>query len=367
MKQLREVLILILVSATLITNAQNVGIGTLTPTDAKLHIQNAGSSTLASFSDGTTALSIVNELGKPAIGFNMNYIGGYKLKGNGFGGLFYYVPNEGRLTYYSSDATGVAGGAVSFSSVLTLKADGNVGIGTTSPTEAKLQVHEPAGNTQFIAAAGNNLPGVSAFVPVSSPSIGFNARFQNGYKFMGAGYGGFWQFAPNVGKLFYFNSSTKGIADGSLSSVFALVIDSSGRLGIGVSTPKAPLHVDGNVVFGNAAIEPALGYKLSVDGKIICEELKVQLNTAWPDYVFEESYPMPTLDVLEEKVMKEKHLPGIPAASEVESAKGVQIGAVQQKMLEKIEELYRYVFEMNKENKQLKKEVDLLKKQVQSQ
>ena len=356
---------IIVISTPFYVLAQNVGIGTNTPIDAKLQVQNAGTSTLGMFSDGTTGFSIVSELSRTGLGFNMYYTGGsYKFKGNGFGGMFYYLPDEGRLTYYTSTASGVAGGPVGFSGLLTIKADGNVGIGTTAPTEAKLQVHEPAGNTQFIAAAGSNLPGFSTFVPVSSPSIGFNVRYQTGYKFMGAGYGGFWQFAPNLGKLSYFYSSTKGAADGTVSSVFALAIDSSGQFGIGTSIPKAPLHVTGNVVFGTAAILPATGYKLSVAGKIICEELKVQLNAAWPDYVFEPGYPMKELHLLEEQVMKEKHLPGVPSANEIESGKGFEVGAVQQKFLEKLEELYRYTFSLNQENISLKKHMNEMEKQL---
>jgi hypothetical protein len=149
------------------------------------------------------------------------------------------------------------------------------------------------------------------------------------------------------------------------------IAGSAGRTAFYTNAPNARVHFTvstgtSGVLIGSASAVPAIGYMLSVDGKIICEELKVQLNTAWPDYVFEDDYKMPTLASLEEKVMREKHLPGIPAASEVAENKGVEIGAVQQKMLEKIEELYRYLFEMDKENKQLKSEMDLLKKQAQT-
>ena len=241
----------------------------------------------------------------------------------------------------------------------------NVGIGTLTPTEAKLQIHEPAGNTQFIAAAGSNLPGISTFVPASSPSIGYNVRYQSGYKFMGAGYGAFWQYSPGLGKLYYYYSGTSGVADGNVSSAFALVIDSSGRLGIGTPTPTAPLHVTGNVVFGSSAIIPATGYKVSIDGKVICEELKVQINTSWPDYVFEDSYDLPSLESVEAKVMADKHLPGIPSAADVKAQQGIELGDMQKRMLEKVEEMYRYMFRMNKENKDLKVEVSSLKEQIQ--
>lgn len=344
--------------------SQNVGIGTLIPTDAKLQVQAAGNTTQGMFTDGTTGVALLTEASRPAIGFNTYLNSGYKFKGAGYGGLFYYLPTSGNLSYYTTNASGAAGaGAVFGSSLLTIRQDGNVGIGA-SPTEAKLQIHEPAGNTQFIAAAGSNLPGISTFVPGSSPSIGYNVRYQSGYKYMGAGYGAFWQYTPSLGALYYFYSSTSGAADGNVSSIFALAIDSSGRLGIGTGTPKAPLHVTGNVVFGSGSISPATGYKVSIDGKVICEEIKVQVSTSWPDYVFEDNYNLPSLEAVEAKTMAEKHLPGIPSAADVKAQQGIEIGDMQKRMLEKMEEMYRYMFQINKENKEIKKDNKALKDEV---
>ncbi len=344
--------------------SQNVGVGIVTPTDAKLQVVSADNASAGMFSNGTTGISLLHELGRPGIGLNMYLNSGYKFKGNGFGGLFYYLPTTGSLTYYSSTATGLAGGLPAFSPIMTMQADGNVGIGITTPTEAKLQVHEPAGNTQFIAAAGPNLPGISNFVPISSPSVGFNARYQGSYKFMGTGYGSFFQYTPSLGRMSYWYSSTSGAADGAMTSFHSFSIDSSGQMGIGTQSPKAPLHVTGNVVFGSASRVPATGYKVSIDGKVICEELKVQISTSWPDYVFEPTYNMPRLAELQKQVLQQKHLPGIPSAAEVKENKGIEVGDMQQKLLEKVEELYLYVFKINEENLKLREEVNALKKQV---
>jgi hypothetical protein len=54
----------------------------------------------------------------------------------------------------------------------------------------------------------------------------------------------------------------------------------------------------------------------------------------------------------------------VPSANEIESGKGFEIGAVQQKLLEKLEELYRYTFELNRENISLKKEMSEMKSQL---
>jgi len=108
---------------------------------------------------------------------------------------------------------------------------------------------------------------------------------------------------------------------------------------------------DGRVAIGTDA--PASGYKLSVFGKAICEEMVVQLKSAWPDYVFKKNYQLRPLDELEQYILKNKHLPGIPVASVIEKD-GLQVGNTQKLMMEKIEELTLYIIEMKKEIIQLK-------------
>lgn len=139
---------------------------------------------------------------------------------------------------------------------------------------------------------------------------------------------------------------------------------SPGRIGMYTNAPKARLHIvagtgtAGMLISSSSTSVPATGYMLNVDGKIICEELKVQLNSSWPDYVFDTKYNLANLDELEAQVKKDGHLPGILSAATVESDGGIEIGEMQRKMLEKIEELYLYVFELNKENKALKARLD---------
>lgn len=348
--------------------SQNVGIGIATPNRGLLHVASPGSNiTIAAFgSAGQSGISIDDN--NPLIGFN-NYkeagVRKFMSSNLGYSSILYFETSLGRLRYNMAGNRGTEGqNLTNYQSFWAIDSTGSMGIGTITPTEAKLQIHEPAGNTQFIAASGNNLPGISAFVPISSPSIGFNARYQNGYKFMGAGFASFFQFSPTTGTLNYFASTSKGVADGALSGSFALSIDSTGNLGINTSIPKTNLHVNGNAVFGSSSILPATGYRVSVDGKIICEELKVQISGSWPDYVFEENYPLPALEKLEQHVMNQKHLPGIPSAKQVDMQQGFELGDMQKKMLEKVEELYRYVFQVNNENIALKKRVELLEKQV---
>ena len=92
----------------------------------------------------------------------------------------------------------------------------------------------------------------------------------------------------------------------------------------------------------------AAGYKVSVTGKMMCEELRVQLQADWPDYVFADNYPLLTLEDLEHTIISTGHLPGIPSAKEIQS-NGFEVGEMQRRLVEKIEELTLYVIQLNQE------------------
>ncbi len=96
----------------------------------------------------------------------------------------------------------------------------------------------------------------------------------------------------------------------------------------------------------------ALGYKLSVNGRIMCEELRVQDIGDWPDYVFAEDYDLMAIEELAADIAKNHRLPGIPSADEVKE-NGVAVGEMQKMMMEKIEELTLYVIELKSENSTL--------------
>lgn len=219
---------------------------------------------------------------------------------------------------------------------------------------------------------------------------------------------------------------TNGFAD--------LVIDNSGRVGLGIETPGYKLDVNGSARFaGGASIinsaptviyeesdqnqtwatrvydqrlefrnvsastnalqilsnnEVGIGYKLSVgypgvynssyqldisgtshfSGKMIVkndiESKKIRVSTtpgSVPDYVFQPSYQLRSLSDLESFVKINSHLPNIPSAKEME-ANGQDVGDMQLRLLEKVEELVLYTIEQQKEIDALKKEIKTLKK-----
>ena len=103
-------------------------------------------------------------------------------------------------------------------------------------------------------------------------------------------------------------------------------------------------------------------YKLAVAGKTITEEVKVQLQTNWPDYVFSKEYKLPTLKEVEKYIEEKGHLPNIPSADEVKENKGIELGKMNAKLLQKIEELTLYTIQQEKEIQELKNQNKQLKK-----
>jgi len=92
-------------------------------------------------------------------------------------------------------------------------------------------------------------------------------------------------------------------------------------------------------------------YKFAVNGSIRSKEVVVE--STWADYVFDSDYQLPSLIDVEEFIQQHRHLPNIPSAKEI-AEKGLAMGDIQKKMMEKIEELTLYVIELRKEIEKLK-------------
>ncbi|MEM1340502.1 MAG: fibronectin type III domain-containing protein [Bacteroidota bacterium] len=104
----------------------------------------------------------------------------------------------------------------------------------------------------------------------------------------------------------------------------------------------------GNVAVGTTTVPT--GYHMAIDGKLVTEEVRVELsdNWNWPDYVFVDTYPLRSLEALEKHIKEKGHLPNIPTAKEVE-ANGIALGEMNRLLLEKIEELTLYILQLKQE------------------
>jgi trimeric autotransporter adhesin len=81
--------------------------------------------------------------------------------------------------------------------------------------------------------------------------------------------------------------------------------------------------------------------------------------------VFANNYQLWTLGEVENYINTNQHLPGLPSAQEV-AREGVDVGQLNARLLEKIEELTLYVIELKKENQakdqQLKQQASAIDK-----
>lgn len=126
-------------------------------------------------------------------------------------------------------------------------------------------------------------------------------------------------------------------------------INANGKVGIHTSNPTADLSVNGNVLIGDPTVLLPSGYSLYVKSGILTEKVKVAIRTSinWADYVFDKNYNLRSISELETFIEENKHLPNMPSADEV-VRDGVNLGDMDAKLLEKIEELTLYIIEQNK-------------------
>jgi hypothetical protein len=98
-----------------------------------------------------------------------------------------------------------------------------------------------------------------------------------------------------------------------------------------------------------------------LNGKFEAKEIKVQ-QAPTADFVFSDNYKLKKIKEVESFIKENKHLPDFPSGKEIEEH-GVNLGEMDAKLLQKIEELTLYMIQMNKEIENLKEENRLLKEQ----
>ncbi|MBP2833274.1 hypothetical protein J8281_13855 [Aquimarina sp. U1-2] len=182
---------------------------------------------------------------------------------------------------------------------------GNLGIGTNNPT-SRLSIKKGGQSINFLT--GTNSSSYELNVGINNDGINI----------------------ANNSKVRGFNFKN---ANGLL-----LKITHTGNIGIGTKNPDA---------------------KLTVKGKIHAEEVKIDLSVPAPDYVFKKDYALLTIDEVQQHIQEKGHLPNIPSAKVMET-EGVDLGIMNMKLLEKIEELTLYTIEQERKIKQLENQNTLI-------
>jgi hypothetical protein len=186
---------------------------------------------------------------------------------------------------------------------LNLNTNGNVGIGNAEP-DAPLTVY-----------------GSSNFYPIRHTLGGDVRQFSIRHYFTNP------QFVNNLYPIIL------GTGGGNQP----IILDAA-RVGIGTANPDS---------------------QLAVNGTIHSKEVKVDM-IGWSDFVFKKEYNLPTLEEVEKHIAEKGYLKNIPGEEEV-LKNGINLGEMDAKLLQKIEELTIYAIEQNKKIEQQAKEIEILK------
>lgn len=198
----------------------------------------------------------------------------------------------------------------------TFPPSGNVGIGTTSPA-SKLDI------------IGGNL---SIYNPSNSTGIAVGST--------------------SFGKTSLLMSTS---ADSNGYGEISVISASGGAWGNLVLEPNG-----GNVVIGKTS-QANPSYKLDVAGNIRANQITV--NNSGADFVFRKGYRLKSLSYLEKYINTNHHLPEIVSADQM-SKEGMDLGELNKKLLQKVEELTLYLFEKEKKDNEQQKRIENLEKRL---
>lgn len=227
-----------------------------------------------------------------------------------------------------------------------LRDTGNVGIGTLFPaTTLDVNGYTQSAMYRFRGVATNS------YVPHHNYGIYQEAgpwvhpfpklviNYHTGIKMVG--------YATYGGMKFYTGYHASGEPTGQAMSIG----DGDDNVRVNHS-----LFITENVGIGTSSTG---SYKLAVEGTIGARKVKVTSVSPWPDYVFSKEYSLPSIASVEKYIAEHQHLSEIPSSAEV-AADGIDLGEMNKKLLQKIEELTLYLIEEHKRSLKQQEQIDVL-------
>jgi len=288
--------------------------------------------------DGSNGAKVANTIDfQFPVGATTTYIRSY----------LYYDPNvNDRQYFYAPRVEVVSGEEPSIETLLSLSRTGvkaslaislqdvtavsntttnNIGIGTASPRallDVAKYVSSGSLGTVFSRMPEGDVTGTGTYLGVKAYETQFTSYNGKTFALEHSFYG-----QTNSSISFYRGGDRQGgfIAFSTNNNTEKMRIDPWGNVGIGLTNPTE---------------------MLTVNGKVKAKEIKVD-GAGAPDYVFEDSYKVATLEELESYIKANKHLPEIPSAKEFERD-GIAVGEMNKLLLKKIEELTLHLIEKDK-------------------
>ncbi len=402
MKNLNLLFIFLIIST--VAFAQNVGIGTTTPAQ-KLHV--SGNIQLDSrslffgpsqriYGDARSAFYFDGEhpsITQLILRDSNNVIHG-RLYGGGSGRYFGLLDGDGQWSYIA-DKDVYTGFRINNSEKMRILANGNVGVGTTNPVQ-KMHVNGNVqldgrslffgpqqrvyGDTRSAWYFDGNHPTTTQLVMRDSNRVVHGRVY-------GAGSGRYFGLLDGDGNWSYLQDKDV-YTSLRIDNSEKMRINANGHVGIGTSSPagKLTIKVDSaarglevHSTFGNTHIPWTNGWsyisghgvifrtdgnkermrvatngnvgigttnpttKLAVNGNVRSKEVLVE-TANWPDYVFDESYELPTLNQEANFIKENGHLSGFESEEAMDGT--ITVGDVTKRQQEKIEQMMLHLIDM---------------------